>query len=273
MVRLPQTTLRVTYAIGADVPVDLMVGKPPPNVPPEQVEQMLKQLTGWFEGSLLANWQELFERVVAATFPLRNRLRAVRIEEAKQPEDRIIILDGSDLVYRMNGSSQAGYFSDDEVAAIVPGVLAGLPTRIDSTVEGRRLLPLDGEFPTSDFYRERWVPRWMRRIRSLLDRPVRLQINWHRAAAANQVGAQLPRWGLNRVYGALALTCLNEARKQELNRELEAIEIAVGVGVDKRFARYDAGKLSVGLCCYGGDTPGCYEHEIAAALAGQPLEA
>jgi hypothetical protein len=111
----------------------------------------------------------------------------------------------------------------------------------------------------------------MRRIRALLGKPIALELDWERAADANKVGPQLPRWGLNRVYGALALACLDNSRKEELKRDLKTIEIAVGASVPKRFAKYEDGKLSVGLCYYGGDTPGCYEFEIAAALAGQPV--
>jgi len=136
------------------------------------------------------------------------------IEEAKQCEDRIIVLDGSDLVYRMNPVRAEGYFTDEYIAAL----------------------------------------------------------DWKRAADATNVAPQLPRWGLNRVYGALALVCLDSSGKEELKRDLKTIEIAVGYGVAKRFARYEGGKLIVGLCFYGGDTQGCYEYEIAAALAGRPVD-
>jgi hypothetical protein len=270
-IRLVQTTLRVTYAVGTDVPVELAAGKPPENLPPEQVEQMIRQMTDWFDGSMFAEWQPLFEGIVAAGVPLRGRLRSVRIEEAKQPENRVVVLDASDLVYRLN-PAPGGTFSNEELAAIFPGVLAGLPARMNSTISEYRGLPADGEALALEFYRERWVPRWMRRIRELLGKPVKLELDWARAADATLTAAQLPLWGLNRAYGGLAYACLDPARKEQLKRELDTVELAVGASVTRRFARYDDGKLSVGICYQGGDTPGCYEHEIARALAGNAFE-
>lgn len=269
---LPKTTLAVTYAIGTDVPVEIVMGELLPNIPPDQYAEMVNKMVAWFDGSFFAGWRTIFDGVVAGGVPLRNRLRSVRIEEAKQCEDRIIVLDGSDLVYRLNPANAEGYFSDEYVAALLPGVLAGLPERINSTVTGNRVLPRDDERPTPQFYRERWVPRWMRRIGALLGKPIGLELDWKQAADSNNVGPQLPRWGLNRVYGALAFACLDDSRKEELTRDLKTVEIAVGYDVTKRFAKYEDGKLSVGLCYYGGDTPGCYEHEIAGALAGEPVE-
>jgi hypothetical protein len=269
-IRLVQTTLRVTYAVGTDVPVELAAGKPPENLPPEQVEQMIRQMTDWFDGTMFADWQPLFEQIVSLGVPLRGRLRSVRIEEAKQPKNRVVVLDGSDLVYRLN-PAPGGTFSNEELAVVLPGVLAGLPARMDSTICEYRVLPADGESPTLEFYRERWVPRWMRRIRELLRKPVKLEADWPPAADAALTAPQLPLWGLNRVYGGIAYACLDPARKEQLGRELDTVELAVGASVTRRFARYVDGKLSVGICCQGGDTPGCYEHEIAQALAGNAL--
>jgi hypothetical protein len=267
---LVQTTLRVTYAVGTQVPVELAAGKPPENLPPEQVEQMIRQMTDWFDGAIFAEWQPLFEQIVSSGVPLRGRLRSVRIEEAKLPENRVIVLDGSDLVYRLN-PAPGGTFSNEELAAILPGVLAGLPARMDSTICEYRVLPADGEAMTLEFYRDRWVPRWMRRIRELLGKPVRLEADWTRAADATLTAPQLPLWGLNRVYGGIVYECLEPAQKERLRRELGTVELAVGALVTRRFARYVDGKLSVGICGQGGETPGCYEHEIAQALAGNAL--
>jgi hypothetical protein len=214
----------------------------------------------------------VFDAVAASGVPLRDRLNGVRIEGTDRCEDRIVVLDGSDLVYRLNPTNAEGYFTDEVLTVMLPGVLGGLPERIDSALVDKRVLPLDGERPTAEFYRQRWVPRWMRRISSLLGKPIGLDVDWRRAADATNVGPQLPRWGLNRVYGALALACLDSARKEGLKRDLHTVELDVGSGVYKRYAKYEAGKLSIGLCYFGGDTPGCYEHEIAAALAGQALE-
>jgi hypothetical protein len=272
MRRLPQTTLRVTPALGFDVPVDMNLGQLVAHLAGDELDNMVNQMADWFDGSFFGEWEKIFQAVAASGVPVRNRLRTVRIEGIDRFENRIILLDGSDLVYRLNPTNAEGYFSDDLITTLLPGVLAGLPAKIDSTIAGKRTLPLDSDRPTSEFYRQRWVPRWMRRISDLLDKPVALDVDWQSAADATNVGPQLPQWGLNRVYGALALACLDTARKDTLKRELSAIEIAVGSSVYKKFAKYESGKLSVGLCYYGGDTPGCYEHEIAAALAGQAFE-
>lgn len=272
MPSLPKTTLRVTYAVGKDVPVQLAIGDAISHLPPEQRDDMLNQVINWFDNVLFAQWQPIFTEVIDAGVPLENRLRMVRIEEAKQCEDRILILDGSALVYRMNPTNSEGYFTDEFLSAALPGILAGLPEKINSVVTGNRLLPLDGERPTVESYRERWVPRWMRRICTLLGKPIGFEMDWDRAADANNTGPELPRWGLNRVYGALALACLDSSRKEKLKRDLKTIEIEVGSSVVKRSAKYEDGKLTVGLSYYGGDTPGCYEHEIAAALAGNPVK-
>ena len=272
MTRLPKTTLAVTYAIGTDVPVEFDLSQAFSHLAPDQVNDMRQQMINWFDDTLFAQWRTIFDAVAASGVPLRNRLRAVRIEEATRCEDRIIVLDGSDLVYRMFPPHTDGYFTDEYITAVLPGVLAGLPEEIDSAVAGNRLLPLDDQRPTAEFYRQRWVPRWMRRIRALLGKPISLELDWKCAADSTNAGPQLPRWGLNRVYGALALACLDSSRKEELQRDLKTIEIALGQSVVKRFAKYEDGKLTVGLSYYGGDTPGCYEHEIAAALAGHPVD-
>jgi hypothetical protein len=235
------------------------------------VEQMIRQMTEWFDGAMFAEWQPLFEQIVSAGVPLRGRLRSVRIEEAKQPKNRVIVLDGSDLVYRLN-PAPGGTLGNEELAAVLPGVFAGLPARIDSTICEYRVLPVDGEALTLEFYRERWVPRWMRRIRELLRKPVKLEADWARAADVALTAPQLPLWGLNRVYGGIAYACLDPVRKEQLRRELDTVELAVGASVTRRFARYVDGKLSIGICAQGGgDTPGCYEHEIAQALAGSAV--
>ena len=131
-----------------------------------------------------------------------------------------------------------------------------------------RSLPLDGEGPTLDEYRERHVPRWMRRICTLLEQPVRLDVRWDQLAEYNHIPPQLPRWGLNRIYGALTFACLDAGRKRDLQRTLKTVEITTDSNTYKPFARLEAGTLTIGLAMMGGDTAGCYEHDIAAALQG-----
>jgi hypothetical protein len=72
----------------------------------------------------------MFSRA-AAVVPLKDRLRSVRIESASMPRNRILALDGSDLVYRMCLPAQDGYFGDDDIERMLAGVLAGLPENVD----------------------------------------------------------------------------------------------------------------------------------------------
>jgi len=272
LTRLPQTTLRVTYALGFDVPVELKSGERPKNMSEQEKADLLTQMINWYDSSFFTEWQALFEGVCASGVPLRNRLRSIRIEEAKSSDDRIVVLDGSDLVYHIDPTREDGYFSTEQLAAMLPAILAGLPARMDDATADHRSLPLAGEYPSIDSYRQKWVPRWMRRIRELIGAPVRLEVDWREAENATNVGPQLPRWGLNRVYGALAFACMDEARKEQLKQTLKTIQLDVGSSVYKKSAKYEEGKLTLGLCYFGGDTPGCHEHEIAGALAGQPVK-
>ena len=262
---LPKTSELVSQALGTKVPVEAAV------------EDLLRQLgsnerqtlVDWMDGSLFAAWGEAFAK--AAGVPVADRLGSIRIEPCVEFTDRILILDGSDLVYRLNFNHTSGYFSDEFIATVVPGLLAGLPAEVDTNVAGRRSLPLDGERPTVDFYRERWVPRWMRRIRQLLGTPVHLKVDWAKADEASHTGLQLPRWGLNRIYGGLALACLDPRRKADLAANLKNIRLDLGLDCESKYARMEGDTLIVGISYLNADTPGCYEFEIAAAVSGKPM--
>lgn len=262
LMTLPKTQAALSAAVGSSVRVEAAV------------TDLLRQLgsderaglVDWMDGQLFAGWGQIFGDP-ALRDSVKDRLRAVRIEAASRCENRILALDGNDLVYRMFLGHTDGYFSDAEIATMLPGVLAGLPEKPDSSVAGYRLLPTDEERPTVDEYRQRWVPRYMRRIRELLAHPVRLEIDWAAAVEATNSGTQLPRWGLNRVYGAIALVCQDSGRRERLQRKLERIRLAVGMEVITPFALYDSGKLEVGVSYLDGQQPGCYEHEIASALS------
>ena len=85
--------------------------------------------------------------------------------------ERMMAIDGSDLLYRMALPENEGFFSkDDELAALLPGVLAGLPETIEASVAGHRLLTTDDETLSVDLYEQRIAPRYMHRISTLLGR-------------------------------------------------------------------------------------------------------
>jgi hypothetical protein len=226
-------------------------------------------LVNWFEGGLFAAWGELFTQV-ASQVPLKSRLRALRIEAANYSDDRFVALDGSDLVYRMWLNHTSGYYSDAGLAELLPGVLAGLPETIDVETAGHRLLATDQESPSLDVYRAYSVPRFMRRISTLLGRHINLDVNWDDGDPA-LTARQLSRWGLNRVHGAIALACQDASRRQAVRDDLAMIRFVLGFDVTKRYGRYEAGTLEIGLNHYAGEKGCFYEHELARVLAGQPI--
>jgi hypothetical protein len=226
-------------------------------------------LVNWFEGQLFGAWGELLTQA-AQQVPLKGRLRALRIEAANYSDDRFVALDGSDLVYRMWLNHTDGYYSDAGLAELLPGVLAGLPETIDDQLAGRRLLPTDEESPSLEVYRAHAVPRFMRRIGALLGRNVNLDVNWD-DADATLTARQLSRWGLNRIHGAIALACQDASQREALGADPSTVRIVLGFDVSKRYARYEAGTLEIGLNHYAGEKGCFYEHDLARVLAGQPI--
>ncbi len=265
MTKLPATSAAIWKAIGS--PVDVLVA----------MKELLAQMNGdrpdvlaqWFEEQQLVSWGEVFGWVNQFV-PLTGRLHAVRIEPTEYVENRGFFLDGSDLVYRIYIGSESGYFTYDETTNLLPGVLAGLPEQMDPALEGKRLMGNDDQPCDFDSYRDRVAPRFMRRISDLLGRPVALEADWSEVSDYTFAGTVLRRWGLGRVYGGIALACLDAARRERLGGELKTIRLAMGMDVGEPFARYTDGVLETGLIfhpCLGG---GVYENEIAAALEGCP---
>jgi hypothetical protein len=267
MTVLPKTQAAFSQAVGSDVSVEAAI------------DALLVQLNSadrdvlvaWFEDTLLPGWPAILERVGLAV-PLTGRLRGVRFEVASGPDERMLAVDGSDLVYRMYVASTEGYYGDGEVATILPAVLAGLPETIEiNSVAGWRLLPTDQEFPVLDLYRQHVAPRFMRRLSELVGHDVALEIDWDAAAYSTLAPRQLWLWGLNRVYGAVALVCLVPAGREMMTQGLKTIRITLGSNVTDRVAGYEGGTLEVALCFYGGPQGGgFYEHELAEVLVGEP---
>jgi hypothetical protein len=226
-------------------------------------------LFNWFEDQLFAGWPAMLAQI-AQTVPLKNRLLAVRIEAATSVGNRMLGVDGSNLVYRMMLPYNEGFYQDDQAAALLPGVLAGLPQTIDDSLTGHRLLPLNEERVDLDLYRQSVAPRYMRRISDLLGRHVALQADWSELGESSDAGRVLTMWGLNRVWGGLAYACLDPARREELAGGVSGIRIIFRYDVETCCARYENGVLELGLKPHCEADRGCYEHEIAAALSGAP---
>ena len=191
MTTLPRTTVAVRDAVGADVEVTAAIGDLLQTLGSDETNV----LVAWFEDTLLAGLGGIL-KAVAAEMPLQGRLHAIRIEAAGSVEDRFVALDGSDLVYRMFPASQEGYYSDDELRMILMSVLAGLPAEVDERSAGRRTLANDTDtelVPTMDAYKERHVPRFMRRIGEALGRNIRLEVDWDDMNLAGSMGDRAGR--------------------------------------------------------------------------------
>lgn len=219
-------------------------------------------LFDWFEQALFTGWPQILAQANART-PLKGRLKGVRVEAAQTWHDRFVAVDGNDVVYRLNLPDNAGFYSDGELAEILPGVVAGLPEGPGTT---RRLLPADDERQELSLYRERIVPRHMRRICALLKRHVDLDLPWD--DLYDSAGHALPfsRWGTNRILGAIAFACADEAKRAELARDLKTIRMRFVFASDERAATYADGVLEVAVNLHGGEAGCLYEHQIAAAL-------
>jgi len=260
---LPKTQAALSKAAGSTVLMQVTV------------DDLLRQLgsderdglINWFEDQFFAPWGDFLANAAAAV-PLKDRLRAVRIEAASRPEERFLAVDGSDLVYRLFLNLEDGYYGNTELAAMLPGVLAGLPVTIDAKVAGRRLLATDEENLALDIFRERVGPRFMRRASDLVGHPLGLDIDWDAMPDWRDVGRYLQRWGLNRIYGAIALACLDPAQRESLSKDLKCIRIVLSHGVLERYARYEDGTLELGLAFHAGESGRFYEHELAQVLSG-----
>jgi hypothetical protein len=269
MTLLPRTTEAVRDAVGVLVPVTAAIGDLLQTLESDETDV----LVAWFEDTLFAGLGEIL-KAVAAEMPLRGRLHAIRIEAAGGIEDRFVALDGSDLVYRMFPANQEGYYSDDELRMVLMSVLAGLPPEMDERSAGRRTLAndTDTEFiPTMDSYKERHVPRFMRRIGDLLGRRIRLEVDWDdmnlMGSMGERAGRLMVRWGMSRIFGAVALACMETERGTILRNEMKAIKLVFGT----RYARYADGTLEVGLTLVHAEKGCFYEYEIAGAGMGRPV--
>jgi len=202
----------------------------------------------------------------AQHIPLKGRLRALRIEPATRIETKLLVLDGSDVVYRMNLPHDQGFYQDEEVWNLLPGVLAGLPEAIDPAGAGRRLLPLDDEIPPLGVYRQLAAPRFMWRISALLGHHVALAIKWDNFEGCPQATKHLATWGLNRVLGGVALSRLPAALAEGAVRDFKRVCIFLPEHGAESSLLFDNDALFLGLKCYTELDRGCYETEIAEAL-------
>ncbi len=228
-----------------------------------------KTLINWFDDTLFEGWQTIFA-LLNASQPFAGRLKGIRIEPAKDVENRMLILDGSDLVYRMFLNTTDGYYNDEWIAGLLPGLLAALPEKSEQTA-GHRLIQLETETADLELFKQHAVPRTMRHICELLGKNLTLEANFDSVYDTTRDTRQLYRWTLNRIHGALALACRDEKRKRQLAAELTGIRLNLGGTPDDRHAKFEDGILEVSIQYFNGEKGSFYERDLDKVLAGEPI--
>ncbi|HEY4329413.1 MAG TPA: hypothetical protein VGN88_06735, partial [Phycisphaerae bacterium] len=227
-------------------------------------------LINWFDNELFKSTTTLFSSM-AQRYPVVRRIRGFRVEAARHADQRMLILDGSDLVYRVWLNTTSGYYSDEYFYSLLPGILAALPENPDPKVEGHRLIHTDEEIADLELFKSHAVPRFMRRISELLGKNIALQAEWDDIFNKREDTRQLYRWTLNRIHGALALACLDPALREKLAAELTTIKLIWASSAEDREANLTAGILTIAIC-YFREEQGCfYERDLERVLAGEPI--
>jgi hypothetical protein len=261
METLPKTQAAFSEAVGSPVVVQAALKE----ILQRSGSDEHDTIFNWFEDQLFAGWAPFLAQA-AQHIPLKDRLRALRIEPATRVETRLLALDGNDVVYRMNLPSDQGFYQDDEVWNLLPGVLAGLPEAIDPASAGRRLLPVDDEIASVGFYRQLAAPRFMKRISDIMGHYVGLEIKWDDFEAWPQAGKLLATWGLGRILGGVALSHLPAALAEGPVRDFQRVCIFLPDQSADSSLGFDGDAMFLGLRCYTEFDRGSYETEIAEAL-------
>lgn len=223
----------------------------------------------WFDNDLMASWPARLAEINGAT-GLKNRLRAIRLHSVWQAESRKMYVDGNDLVYCLDPRTQAGFYPEADVAEMLPGMLAGLPERINPAAAGKTEIP--AMCPPSIEDCKETAARWMKKISAVVGRDVALRIDWNRVQDAVPEKSTLYLWGLNRVYGGLVYACRDEQTREKLRTELRGIILETESFAYHRKAKYEDGVLAITISPGDGERGCLYEHQIAHVLAGNPIE-
>lgn len=222
----------------------------------------------WFDGDLLASWPARLAEINADS-GLKDRLRAIRLHAVWQAESRTMYLDGNDLVYCLDPRTQAGFYPEADVAEMLPGILAGLPERINASAAGKSEVPHN--YPPSMEDCKENAARWMKKISATVGRDVALRIDWNRVQDAVPEKSSLYIWGLSRVYGGLVYACRDGQIREQVRAELRGIKLETESFAYHRSAKYEGGVLALTIAPGDGERGGLYEHQIAQVLAGSPI--
>lgn len=213
----------------------------------------------------LAAAVELATRVVPTQ---TTRLRAIRIEASGEWMERCLVLDGPDLVYRVDLRNPDGWYTGDELAQHIPGVLAALPEDWDQYPDIAGILPPNSHQPSLDLYRDVVAPRLMRRISSLVGAPLALDLDWEVAASDDQTTRGLWSWGLNRILGAVALA-YPQAGDRPPEGWLHTIRIGFSPFESDRRASSTDGLLDMVIAPRYGEKACLTEQQLCNVLCGE----
>lgn len=262
---LPALTGQVSEAVGREIPIVCDLRGLLIQCGSDEGDGLL----GWLDSDFcpgLAAAVELAHRA----FPAETaRLRSVRIEPAPDWLERCLVLDGPDLVYRVDLRDPAGWYSADELARIIPGVLTGLPHDPERYPADRGTLPRAERAASLETYREVVAPRLMRRLSGIVGRPVALDVEWGAFEGDDASIRRLFSWGLNRVLGAVAMSYPVGASDSPPEGWLRAIRIELGYG--EREATLADGVLGLVVSLGVGERGCFYECHLCPVLFGEPI--
>ncbi len=248
-----------------------------------QVRCELTGLLGLFaaqdDGAVLINWLDtdfcpgLAAAVEVATrgVPIESaRLRSIRIEASGDWMERSLVLDGPDLVYRVDLRQPDGWYSSDELAGLIPGVLAGLPEQWSEYPEAMGTLPPNGYAASLDVYRDAVAPRLMRRICGLVGSPIALDVDWDGLGGDEQAIRGLWSWGLNRILGGVAIA-YPEGGERPPEGWLRTIRIGFSVFEHDLRAKCEDGVLDMVILPRYGEKGSLYEQAMCQVLCGDEV--
>lgn len=219
----------------------------------------------WLEEQLLVNWPEMLANI-AASVPLAARFHGIRIEAAPSADDRLIVADLNQVLYRLTPRDVTGFYTDEEAAYVLPGVLASMaepinPASATMSIFGQRVTPMG-----VDEYAAVAGPRCMRHISSMLGHGVALEADWDSMRGFVDSGERLMRWGLTRVVGGVAIAQLDRSANDTFHRELRIVRLRLAASPATRTVSYADGVLTFAPALEYHEAGCIWEAEVAAAL-------
>lgn len=192
------------------------------------------------------------------------RLRSMRVEPVADWSGRCLVLDGADLVYRIDLRNDDGQYTTKQLATIIPGVLAGIGMAGVMSPPGRSILPTAERGPSPEYYRNVIAPRVMREIAWHAGAPVWLDAEWDMLCGGETEAAAWCLWGLNRVLGAMGLAYPEGPFDRPPRGWLRGIRYTVCYGLPT--ATFENGVLELQIMPTNGEKGSLYEHQICDVL-------